>query len=593
MRNIPSQTTPDLLWAEDAPEQLTDVSMKSELDWAKYCVRRDSSITETCGPDLSQYQLKRLLGPPGVYEPDFSQYHVERCLDIPPGQLGSAKFYGTISAALTPPDISKGLGKRQEKRDLAQLEQFVAENLPLMVYCEKIYFYNPPFWRELNENQTASIIRSFLEESIQENCLIQHDYHEIYRSLIINPRLRVEEILTPPKNMINMLDGTFDLQSKQLLPHVPEDHFFTCINVHGKKMSYCKGNIFEAFVRNCSDGDSIVRELLLQLTALTILRKPLKHFFVLLGESNTGKTQFGRFLEELVGLQNSVSVRDVNDFADRWTPGSLAGKMLATCLDLPDHPLPKSAVGIVKQLVGDDTVKGEKKYHDSFKFYQKPLLLFAGNHPLQIPNMAKEQALLNRMIIIPFRNPVPESDMKQELYKQLLEESPYIVREAICAYQRLEQNNFQFSPTELPPDLMPRDSRAGYRSIKEFLQQRCIFDTKAEICTSDLYRAYCTYAEARELHLTLPDFSRCLSQQLSDHPDVESVKRAAGTDSRGIAGFALECNGFIKCYCNNQMLPPHIISVRRNDLCTSSTHTLPTQRMKHVRRHCVCSIKAA
>ena len=81
-------------------------------------------------------------------------------------------------------------------------------------------------------------------------------------------------------------------------------------------------------------------------------------------------------------------------------------------------------------MVGDDPVKGERKYHESSTFYEKPLLLFAGNHPIQIPHMEKEQALLNRMIVIPFRNPVPESSMRQELYKDLLEEAPYIVKEA-------------------------------------------------------------------------------------------------------------------------------------------------------------------
>ena len=51
------------------------------------------------------------------------------------------------------------------------------------------------------------------------------------------------------------------------------------------------------------------------------LGKQVKYFYVLLGESNTGKTQFGRFLEELVGRENVESVRGVHDFANQWTVG--------------------------------------------------------------------------------------------------------------------------------------------------------------------------------------------------------------------------------------------------------------------------------
>src|SRR5699024_9520922 len=109
-----------------------------------------------------------------------------------------------------------------------------------------------------------------------------------------------------------------------------------------------------------------------------------KVFYVLLGESGTGKTQFGRFLEELLGRKNVESLSGVHDFTNRFTTSALEGKLLATCLDLPDEPLPFIAVGIIKQFVGDDPIKVEAKYKNSHTIYHKPLLLFAGNHPIRI-----------------------------------------------------------------------------------------------------------------------------------------------------------------------------------------------------------------
>ena len=53
--------------------------------------------------------------------------------------------------------------------------------------------------------------------------------------------------------------------------------------------------------------------------------------------------------------------------------------------------------------------------------------LMAGNHPLRIPKIDRETALLNRMVTICFQNPVKESEMRQGLHKDLLDEAPYIV----------------------------------------------------------------------------------------------------------------------------------------------------------------------
>lgn len=501
----------------------SDLPTAPEPKWLGGCIRRNPRI-------------------PPISEPDWPGRCVERHSELPLGQPCTEdlldKFFPVPS--LPPPDITQGLGKHQVKRELVQLERYAAAKLPLMVYRDELYLYKPPCWRKLSGNQGMAEVRALLERTLQDDCLTRREYQEIYRSLLVNPDLRIEEELTPPEDMINMLDGTYDLRSGRLLPHNKEDHFLTCINVRGREMEYCKGSVFEAFVENCSNGDPLVREQLLQLIALTALRKPLKHFYVLLGESNTGKTQYGRFLEELVGRENVASIRGVQDFADRWTVGSLEGKLLATCLDLPDKPLPSTAVSTIKQFVGDDPIKGERKYGAPFTFYQKPLLLFAGNHPIQIPNMAKERALMNRMIVIPFRNPVPESSMHQELYRELLQESPYILREALAVYCELEQRAFQLTQASLPPELLPRDSRAGFRAVGLFLEYGCTLDANAQTATKALYDAYCAYVGPDANPLSRIEFSRQLSEHLASCPDVESLKRVNGTDERGYRGIRIK-----------------------------------------------------
>ena len=445
--------------------------------------------------------------------------------------------FGPITTKPELPNISKGLGQRQDKKDLVKLEHFIAENTTLMVYKDDLCVFKPPCWRKLTDRQAEVHIREVLQQYDQSDCLTQREYQAIRRALLINPALQVDRELYPQEYMLNFSDGTFDIKSCRLLPHSPEDNFFSYINIRYRDICSCEGNFFESFVQNISDGDPSVRELLLQLVLLTILRVQTKYFFVLLGPSNTGKSQFGRFLEELVGRDNVESIRDVGDFADRWTTGNLAGKLLATCLDLPDGPLPLSAVGIIKQFVGDDPIKGERKYQNPFTYYQKPLLLLAGNHPLQIPRIEREEALLNRMVTIPFYNPVAVCDMRHQLYKNLLDEAPYIVGQAIRTYDTLEQNNFHITRITLPEELTPKDSRVGYRSVAQFLEQCCVRQPRAEVATCVLFDAYCQYANCENISFT--EFSRNLGEFLCSKSGVRPIKRVLGTDRRGYQGLTL------------------------------------------------------
>ena len=436
------------------------------------------------------------------------------------------------------PFISKGLGKRKDRQDLVALQRFVALSQRFVLLGEQLCVYYPPCWKKLTELDAEREIRGIIEAHGQGHCLTQREYATIRKGLQSDPTVRsYAGELEPASGKINFLDGTFDVERGRFLPHDPRDNFFSAINARYKDVSRCSGQIFENFVSHISGGNPDVREQLLQLVALTILRRPLKHFFVLVGPSNTGKTQFGRFLEELVGQEQTMCVRDVHDFGDRWTIGSLEGKMLALCLDLPDSVLPPRAVGIVKQLVGDDAIKAERKYENSRTYHSKPLLLMAGNHPPRIPKLERETALINRMVTIYFQNPVEEREMRLELYRDLLGEAPYIVGEAIEAYYRLERNGFELTRVPIPEKYAPQDARSGYRSVGRFLEECCEFAPGSETTTQALFEAYCTYNESAPISQI--DFSRKLKEQMKQRPQVSWQPRIGGKDQRGYRGIRL------------------------------------------------------
>lgn len=439
-----------------------------------------------------------------------------------------------------PPDISGGLGRNRQKRDIVNLEKYISNQLILMIYKGELWKFEAPCWKHLDFRQSAMEFRHLLSKIGLSSALTTNEYRAIYQLLLSNPDIQHEEDIEPPPHYLNLRDCTLDLLSMESYSHNPQDGFFSFLNLSFREIQEMSaGPIFENFVSQVGNGSPLVRQQLLELVALAITGYEAKVFYVLLGPSNTGKTQFGRFLEELLGRENVASLAGVHDFSNRFTTSSLEGKMLATCLDLPDSPLPSVAVGVIKQIVGDDPIKVEAKYKDSRTIYRKPLLLFAGNHPIRIPGIKKEDAFLNRMVVIPFQNPVPPEDMESKLYNCLLEEAPYIVARAIEVYRELLERNFAVTRVPLPDEYAPQDGREGYQAVTQFVSDCCLFQADREIATKSLYLAYQNYADKNSLAtISQIEFARKLSDYLQTRPGVTSCKRVRN-GARGYQGIGL------------------------------------------------------
>ena len=494
--------------------------------------RKPFSMTSS---PLNKRELQR--NPPiPMEDPTPPNSRINRTPKVPSGEFCPRPFTDVFMAPqLPPPEVSNEFDRRG-KRDLVKLARYVEQELCLMVQDGVLCIFEVPCWRRLTENQGKSKILEALSINSLDDCLVDSDCRAIYRRLLIDPHLQKEDVPIPPFWRLNLRDGTLDLRTKTFGPHVPGDYFFRYLDISMVDIAHSRqGPTFEMFVDNLSAGDKKVRRQLLELTALTILHYPIKNFYVLLGPSNTGKTQFGRFLEELVGRNNVASLQGMDDLKNRFTTSTFVGKLLVTCLDLPDSVLPRQAVGLIKQLAGDDSMKSEPKGIDGFPFYEKPLLVCAGNHPIRISRMAEEQALLNRMVVVPFLNPVPEEAAQQQLYQSLLSEAPYIVREALIAFQDLADRNFQVARAEIPEEYQPHEGRSDYQAITAFVQECCIFDSDSMVSTQCLHQQFTSWSGLR---LPLITFSRNLSEVFAQDDNITPVKRTAD-GQRGYRGIRL------------------------------------------------------
>lgn len=477
---------------------------------------------------------------PGLHAGVYCEGDLERV--IPPKKAEDISSLLRPQESVIPPNIEKGLGQRKDTADLKKLENFCTKTLNFSVYSGRLYLFWQKCWVAISSSECRVYLRRLFTEYNLDTTLITPDYDKIYNLLLCNPSIQRDQDFSPPPHCLNFADGTLDLCSMELRPHNPEDGFLHYINLNYhdvRDASY--GHVFETFAQRNSEENSVFRTQILELVMLALLGYNFKHFYVLLGQSNTGKTEFSRFLVELVGRDNVAAISGIHDFANRFTISDIVGKLLCTCLDLPDSPLPSVAIGTVKQLVGDDPIKAEAKYKASYTAYKKPLLLLCGNHPIRLPNLSKEQALLNRMVVIPFGNPVDPAEQQQEMYKLLLNESAYIVSESIKAYRDLMERDFGVTVADIPAMYLPQDSRDSYQSVQAFVQRHLVLDVDGKEATSDIFYRYQHLAQRGEyVDLTFVDFSRCLSDVLKQFgKSVRPEKRIGPKDARGYDGIKL------------------------------------------------------
>ena len=444
---------------------------------------------------------------------------------------------------IAPPDISRGLGKRKENGDIVALEHFVTQVKKLMVYNGELYEFISPCWKKLNARDCSISLRRLFSDNDLDSNLTSKDYSEVYNMLLCCPEIQVNGHITPPDNAINFVDGTLWLDDMTFCRHNPDDHFFTYIDVSYDDILDCEyGEYFERYMMQVCSENPDVRRQILELTGLICTGYQAKVCYYFVGPAHCGKSQVTRFLEELIGRENVASIAGPQDFGQRFTIGSLVDKRLAVCGDCGNIPLSPSAIGILKTFTGgDDAVKAERKYKDAKTIYEKALLLLCSNYRLQIPNAAQEEALLERIVIVPFGKPVEKNAREPKLFQRFISERAYIISQMIPVYKELMNRNYAITRVSVPEEYAIEEGRSQLKKVQAFINERCILSQHYEVSSRELYNAY--LEEVVHLNEDVPsriDFARCISEVLRQYPTVTAVKRTNGMDERGYRGIRLK-----------------------------------------------------
>jgi putative DNA primase/helicase len=301
--------------------------------------------------------------------------------------------------------------------------------------------------------------------------------------------------------LLNCLNGTIDLKTGELRPHLRED-FITrvCPVNYDPDAGFL---LWDEFLER-THPNAEMRGFMRRAGGYTItgLSTEEKLFFCH-GDANTGKSTFLQALNATLGGYSPApgysATADFDTFLakDRNSGHTadiarLAGARMVISVEVEEGK--KLAEGLVKHITGGEIITASHKYQSSFEYMPSFQLWLAANQRPVV--RADDNAMWRRILQIPFEVVIPEAERDPGIKATLID--PEVAGPAILAW--LVRGCLEWQHMGLAPPGKVQEATAKYREemdpIAEYLEDRCVIQAGAEADNNDLYQDYLKWAGA-------------------------------------------------------------------------------------------------
>jgi len=371
---------------------------------------------------------------------------------------------------------------------------------------KEIYYYNDGMYHQNGEN----IIRNITEEYMEE-LTSKHRKNEIV-DYIRDKNYIKRSKFTPPKHLINLKNGIYNLRTKKLLPHNPKYKFINEIPIEYDPKADCPqikkflGEVVEEKHVFCIQefiGYCLYRDI------------PLHKAFMFLGSGKNGKSKTIDMITTFLGRENTSNKEIQQLTYDKFAKAKLFGKLINAAADISSTALGQTSV--FKGLTGGDYTDAEKKFCDSFEFKNYAKLLFSAN---TLPKTNDDSyAFYRRWVLINFPNTFEGDKCDLHILEKITtpQEMNGLFNWALEGLYRLLKNNrFSYNRTVEEIRLQYKTlSDPVYAFAHEFLSN----DTTGCLLKDDVYHKFNIWCKDNDLPSTPKNM---FSQDLVKHmPNIK------------------------------------------------------------------------
>lgn len=408
-------------------------------------------------------------------------------------------------------------------------------------------FYKNGYWYDNQLGYWENDFQDYLGKIILDkfksvNFIKNSDYDLVFKmvnkDIYKKSKKRIFEQSDP--YLINFKNGTYNVKTGKMQQHKPEDYILDYRD-YDLDTSETKTPITDEWFKQSFKGEAQFMTEFIGY-CFTKTYEPFQLFVILRGRGSNGKSTFLRYLEEMIGEQNSssLSLKDITGKDSRFATSQLYQKSLNYFADIGSDFVEQTEA--VKALTGGDEIKAEFKGQDPFRFKNHAKLIFSAN---ELPAFKDFSDGFKRRACLVDCNSIDDFADKFDM-KEIYEEIPAFAYKCIREFKKRLDNpiidkscNDQVNQLSITPKMIADRGEwlKESNNVAQFVEECCELNSDYHIGNVALRNAYKRFCDDNGYK---PLGKTKLNKELSNL-GVESNKpiRVNGKPSKGYKGIKL------------------------------------------------------
>jgi putative DNA primase/helicase len=293
---------------------------------------------------------------------------------------------------------------------------------------------------------------------------------------------------------LNVLNGTIDERTGELLPHDPADRITKLAPVNYDPDAACPK--WDTFIGETFQNDTALIQFVqryLGMCATGDVSDPT--FAIFNGVGANGKSVLLDTFRDVLGDYAALAMESL--ITTRLHPehacelAVLAGKRFVQASETDAESCLR--LSLVKRVTGDSKLTARYMYGNPFEFHRTFKMALVTNHLPILKAKDMGEATWRRLKVIPFNHVVPEDKRDPQLLQKLRAEWPGVLAWIIRGCLDWQQHGLGL------PDAV-KLATSAYRqdqdTLGRFIEECCFVEPKAEVFSTELHRAYCQFCES-------------------------------------------------------------------------------------------------
>lgn len=391
----------------------------------------------------------------------------------------------------------------------------------MIYYGDSFFQYHKGQYIILNDNQMKQIVHEHVKDDYRPS-----KFKDIQECMIAQCLVDAINI----KNGVNLRNGVFDLDRKELIHHDPAYLFTTQLHTnYDPEAKYPRWNEFLLDML----GDDTQKVMILQEYAGYSLdaNVNIEMILFLLGRGANGKSVFCDALKEVIGFGNYDTI-SLDDLRNKNYIAELLGKLI----NISTESQAKAEVyeSNLKRLASGEEIKVDRKFKHPFNFKSNCKHIYSLNNLPRVGD--KTDAFFRRILAVPFNSQVSIDKRILGLGKLIgKEESSGILNWMLEGYYRLKAYNWRFTQSEQVNDLM-ESYRKDNNNVLIFVEECCTLDQDAFMLNNEAYRKYQDWCKDSGVN---PMKKKSFISEIIENYREAKIRKDRRNNGRGLIGISL------------------------------------------------------